>query len=347
MPINNIVLIIVNALRKSNLGCYSYPFGTSPNIDKLANQSLVFGNARAVSNKTDPCFTSIITGLYPAQHGITHHANEIKDNELTNIDKFVFIQELMKTKGYRTYGFDFLGRWHKRGYNYYMGLDKKRRMRFIETFRKMFNIKPGSLLQRLLERTPLYNFFLRLLFSHQSPPYKPADELVDTVLKTFIPGKNYSMLHFWDTHIPYWPPKRYIKPADYSNYFSNTDLQLSEIRKNIHAPLRRFFFDCMMNQYTTVNDVLQAYDGEIRFVDDNIGRLIKNFDMSKTLMIITADHGESLVEDSIYFTHDGFADCVMDIPLIMWYPGCKHKRIDKKVDSTHIFNMIMTGGKKW
>ncbi|MCK4649198.1 sulfatase-like hydrolase/transferase [bacterium] len=63
--IKNIVLIMVDALRARNLGCYGYLVNTSPNIDKFAESFIVFNNAYACCANTDPAFTSIADRLYP------------------------------------------------------------------------------------------------------------------------------------------------------------------------------------------------------------------------------------------------------------------------------------------
>jgi arylsulfatase A-like enzyme len=55
----NIIVIIVDALRVKNLGCYSYDKPISPNIDKLANDCVVFENAFSTTNTTDPSLTTI------------------------------------------------------------------------------------------------------------------------------------------------------------------------------------------------------------------------------------------------------------------------------------------------
>lgn len=345
--IKNIILVVCDALRKSNLNCYGYPVETSPNISKLAEQSVVFDNAWTVSNKTDPAFTSIETGKLPNDHGIIHHANNIKPEELKRIDKLPTIAKELKKQGFDTFGLDFLGRWHKQGFDYYMGINerKKSATRAIEGIRELFHIKPGSFVQNVLEKTPMYNLLLGMLFRNRETPYKPAKQLTDeavqiTEVQQAEGRPTFLFIHYWDTHIPYWPPKSYIRHTDYRNLYSNIDLRLSEIRKSIRAPLRRFFFDCMMAGNRNVNDVINQYDGEIRYIDDNFGRLIDALDMNETLLIFTADHGESLVEDNIFFTHDGFNECVMRVPLIVWFPGCGHKRIDRHVDITYIKGMI-------
>jgi len=69
----NILLITVDALRPDHLGCYGYPKPTSPNIDALAKDGVVFEHAMAPKGSTWPSLASILTGLYPVTHGVRYN----------------------------------------------------------------------------------------------------------------------------------------------------------------------------------------------------------------------------------------------------------------------------------
>jgi arylsulfatase A-like enzyme len=66
----NILLISMDTLRADHLGCYGYEQQTSPNIDRLAERSVVFERAVSQSAWTRPAHASMLTGLYPVEHGI-------------------------------------------------------------------------------------------------------------------------------------------------------------------------------------------------------------------------------------------------------------------------------------
>ena len=65
----NIILITVDSLRADHLSCYGYQRNTTPNIDKLANNSTLFKKHMTVYPKTTPSAVSMMTGLYPHSHG--------------------------------------------------------------------------------------------------------------------------------------------------------------------------------------------------------------------------------------------------------------------------------------
>jgi arylsulfatase A-like enzyme len=66
----NIVLITIDTLRADHLGCYGYFRDTSPTMDALAKESVVFEQAYAAMATTLPSHTSMLTARYPLEHGI-------------------------------------------------------------------------------------------------------------------------------------------------------------------------------------------------------------------------------------------------------------------------------------
>lgn len=65
----NIVLWIADSLRPDHLGVYGCLRNTSPNIDKLAEDGVVFENAFVQATWTRPSSGTLFTGMYPAVHG--------------------------------------------------------------------------------------------------------------------------------------------------------------------------------------------------------------------------------------------------------------------------------------
>ncbi|MCP4633464.1 MAG: sulfatase [candidate division Zixibacteria bacterium] len=94
----NVFLIVVDTLRYDHLGCYGYPRNTSPNIDLLSRESVVFNNAYSQAGWTYPSFASIMTSLYPKDHNVTDWNYKI-DTSLTTI------AEVLDESGYETYAY--------------------------------------------------------------------------------------------------------------------------------------------------------------------------------------------------------------------------------------------------
>jgi arylsulfatase A-like enzyme len=67
-PRPNVLLVLVDTLRVDKLGCYGDAPGLTPNVDRLAAESVLFENASAHAPWTLPAVASLLTALHPAQH---------------------------------------------------------------------------------------------------------------------------------------------------------------------------------------------------------------------------------------------------------------------------------------
>ena len=66
----NVLIILEDALRPRNMGCYGYRKPTSPNCDRLAAEGVRFETCVAVSAHTFPPIVSLLTGQTPFTHGL-------------------------------------------------------------------------------------------------------------------------------------------------------------------------------------------------------------------------------------------------------------------------------------
>ena len=76
----NIILITMDTTRADHLSCYGYHKKTTPNLDALAEESVIFTNAYATSPWTLPSHASIFTGMYPAKHGSHYDWKTMQSN---------------------------------------------------------------------------------------------------------------------------------------------------------------------------------------------------------------------------------------------------------------------------
>ena len=66
----NLLVVLVDTLRADHLGLYGYDRPTSPRLDALAAEAVVFENAIAQSSWTKPAVATLLTGLSPLAHGV-------------------------------------------------------------------------------------------------------------------------------------------------------------------------------------------------------------------------------------------------------------------------------------
>lgn len=93
-----VILISLDTVRQDHLSLYGYPRPTSPRLEALAKQSVVFSNAMVQAPYTLPSHMTMLTGLHPRAHNVRYSADALSENIKT-------VTEVMKGGGYRTAGF--------------------------------------------------------------------------------------------------------------------------------------------------------------------------------------------------------------------------------------------------
>jgi len=94
----NLLLVSIDTLRPDHLGCYGYAGAQTPVLDGLARSGLRFTQATTVVPLTLPAHCSLLTGTFPAHHGVRDNGGFYLGEEQT-------LAEVLRAKGYRTGGF--------------------------------------------------------------------------------------------------------------------------------------------------------------------------------------------------------------------------------------------------
>ncbi len=93
--LKNVIIISVDTLRADHLGCYGYPLNTSPTIDALSRDGILFSNCYTLTPLTSPSFSTMMTALPPHKHGA-------KRNGLGIYKKIKTLPYYLQRYGYRT-----------------------------------------------------------------------------------------------------------------------------------------------------------------------------------------------------------------------------------------------------
>lgn len=155
-------------------------------------------------------------------------------------------------------------------------------------------------------------------------------------LEKISAGTFFAWVHYYDPHGDYAPPPPYdaMYPvgADYEPVPPQKNMNLSP-----HIKAKPVDPDV----------IIPRYKGEISFLDEQIGAVIgfleKKKLTGKTLIIVVADHGESMTEKGIYFCHAGMYNPVLHIPLVMSMPGTLpgKVRVNSVVSGLDIFPTVL------
>jgi choline-sulfatase len=269
----NILLLTCDALRADHLGAYGYPRPTSPNIDAFAREATVFANAVGQSAWTGPGIVSLLTGQYPAVHGMdTRH--KVPDRFLQTV------LEDLGARGFRPAAFQATGDLYGN-----LGLGEEDQMRFTlpELLRRMRD-EPFVIWHHLRNSHLPYNAGaeLRALFHRPEVPPLPADHLTLLTGSAVIPAGSVR----WDAA---------EQPA-----------------------------------------IVDLYDAAVRQNDDDVGAALAALRelglWDNTLVVLTADHAEELLEHGqvghASTTQAGtLFEEVLRLPLIIRVPGTPGGRV--------------------
>lgn len=297
----NVLLITVDTLRADRLGCYGYERNTTPRIDELAEEAVLFENAYSHAPFTAPSHAALFSSLQNQGHGVTYWGEKMRDEVRTYAERF-------RDAGWRTGAF----------YN----------MPILDTC----NVQQG---------------FEELQLRY----YEPADDTVDAFVawaeERAAAGESFaSWMHLWDVHRPYgfrdwdtdyladrvdreerkfaYEEDRFGEPTDLRVGRTNNFYGLTETKRS-----RTWTVDGEEKQLTEddLRYIADRYDGGVWYADQALGelfdRLRANGLLEKTLVVLTSDHGETLLErDSCFFHHDSFLfEETLKIPMVIRFPG--------------------------
>ena len=92
---HNVILYVIDTLRADHLGCYGYARDTSPRLDALAREAVLFEDAQAQASWTRPAVASLLTGVTPLRHGAVRLRSALGDHVPT-------LAEILRAKGWAT-----------------------------------------------------------------------------------------------------------------------------------------------------------------------------------------------------------------------------------------------------
>ncbi len=100
-----VVLVTLDTTRADHLGCYGYPRPTTPFIDSLAREGVLFENAYSAISLTAPSHATLFTGLHPDQHLLWRNGDSLPAPDAPEAGRFAMLAERMAACGYATAAF--------------------------------------------------------------------------------------------------------------------------------------------------------------------------------------------------------------------------------------------------
>lgn len=292
----NLIWFVVDTLRADHLSCYGYFRKTSPNIDRLAEEGVLFENSYASAIATGPAFTSLFTGLAAINHGFYLTPWNVPNAPLLD-DRIPTLPELIQAGGdYTTAAFDNLMNF------------RSHMKQFVRGFEFYINVT----------RSPAW-------LHHQVI----ADEVNHRLLPWLEQHKEeqfFAFVHYWDPHTPYNMPDKFRGKFDRNK----SDLVTKKAPDGYeYAPGWG-----LADNLPAGDDKhsIDLYDDEVFYADYSIGLVRERLQelglLEETVLIVTSDHGEDLDLHGLW-GHGTVHNTTIFVPLIIRDP--KHLPRGKRV----------------
>lgn len=293
----NVVVVMMETLRPDHLGCYGYGRPTSPNIDGLAAEGVLFENAFAQSSQSLISAASVLTGLYPPSHGVAR-ADQSLDPSLPTL------AGELKARGYKTAAFT-AGFFLNRGFGLDSGFETYDDSRDFGT---LADVLPAAL--KWLKRNDKEKFFLLVHGYDAHAPYRAPKRWLKKFAAPYAGPLS-------GVKLDYDLADRVWKDAVYEDY---------RLQKRV-APFGKADLDY----------IEARYDGAVAYADAQVGKLLKRLDSrglrENTVVIFLATAGEALMEHGTVISsfHGGLYDEGIRVPLVVRAPGAAPARVKTAV----------------
>lgn len=316
-PRRAVFLIVVDTLRADRLSSYGYAANSTVNISSLADRGVLFENAQANASWTVPSMGSLMTSLYPGELGLVEKpaapGEQFEWNERREQIRYTLtlstttLAEVFTNNGFHTAGFV-----NQPALNNRDG--------FVQGFDDWFYPAGSDSVIRRNPRVPLLD---DALTRKRTTLWDDVDRTDSALVGSFekwlssAPTEDlFVWVHLLSPHKPYAPPPEFAtgrRAASTRGLDVNSD----------------------------------NYDGEVRYTDHLVGRLLRAIDahvgLNHSIVILTSDHGEEFGEHGMADHGHSLHREVVHVPLIISAPGLPGgKRVDSPVRLIDVFPTILS-----
>jgi arylsulfatase A-like enzyme len=349
----NVILVTIDTLRADHLGAYGSRSVRTPHLDRLAREGVLFEHAYSQSHITVPSHISILSALPVVEHGVAANDQPVARAVVT-------LPALLRQAGYHTAAFVsavHLGPRRAAGQLVASALET---FEFPERASKPRRAEEtNARLFRWLRGRCGGPFFAWVHYWDPHMPYLPPAPYDVEYYRDDPRAERFTSLvgvrHPW-YHLDLDGFRRHLarEAKGVRALKHEFDLRTQQVRRlvlypvgahaydpdgsrRLHARLHELgdvirphvpFRPGLADWLTGVRDVrfpLAQYAGEVSYTDAQVGALRAEIERlgirERTVLLVTADHGEVLGEHGIWFEHLGLHDPSVRVPLIVWAPG--------------------------
>jgi arylsulfatase A-like enzyme len=326
----NVIVVILDSLRKDHVGCYGETGIQTPNLDKFARKSVRFTKAFPESLPTLPVRRALYTGLrtFPNRRYVPRKGDNVlipgweplPENQRT-------ISEIVNREGYLTALYSSVLHMFKPAMNYHRGFDCWTWIRGQEADRYMAPLRgsiedPQNLPCDLMFGCVGHSLH-RCLPNMQGWttekdwfPARTFNSAAQWLERNYDTENFFLMIDEFDPHEPWTPPKPYL-----DQYFNTVNY---DGRRIINTYSGQFPFRAGELEFTKA-----LYAGEVTFLDTCLGfffEKVTQLDLwENTVIVLLSDHGHPIMEHGILhkLPHNLYPE-LMDLVFLLYHPHKEH-----------------------
>lgn len=290
----NILLVVLDCARPDHFSCYGYGRETTPFVDQLAREGVRVQTAVSTAPWTLPAHASLFTGLFPTTHGAS-------DDSRFLARRHRLLPEYLREAGYRTAMFC-TNPWVSPQTGFDRGVD------LFHT-----QLPRGRLAARA-------TFLAHKAVDRLRGRDDSGARRTNLALQEWIGASRrpfFAFVHYNEPHLRYHPPAPYDRMFLAGRW---TKERVQRVNQDCNAYIAG---TARMNQEDFAI-LTGLYDGELRYADSRLAEIAEFLrhrgDWDRTLMIVTADHGENLGEHGMMSHKFVLYDTLIRIPLVLRCP---------------------------
>jgi arylsulfatase A-like enzyme len=313
----SVYIIVMDALSAEYMGCYGDTTDASPNVDRFAQESVLFESAYSQSASTVPSTASLMTGTRATTHRLSSRTKLRRD--------LPTMAEILSDAGFKRSGF--IGNPHAGAAA--LGLD-----RGFDPCVQVYAL-PKLQETRPLEETS--NF--RVAW--------PGDinEQVIAALPGFKKKGQFAYIHYLQPHKPYDPPAKYVER------FDPDKAGACKCGGQSWMKLHEKFVEANRTGHVSSTDLahlMAQYRATLSYVDQAFGELVRELKKAglydDALIILSSDHGDAFFDHHRFGHNVHLYDDMVRIPLIVKFPRSdeiKPRRLRSLVETVDVMPTVL------
>ncbi|MCC6484732.1 MAG: sulfatase [Armatimonadetes bacterium] len=281
----NLLLIAIDSLRRDHMSLHGYHRLTTPHIDSYSELGTVFAKCFSPHIPTTPAYSSMLTGMdaFGTDVVALRHEGPLGSHVRT-------MPEVLEEQGYNTVCVGFSGNPASRGFQKYLD------------FSGWGSFNAG-----------------------RSPKAENLNEVALPELRR-LAGEDkpfFLFLRHMDPHSPYLPPRPFERMFYAGDECDPDNRSLDPVYA--FKPFADYLSSWFPPGCTDAEYIIAQYDGAVAYMDACIQNIFAELEAlgieEETLVVINADHGETLYDHDCYFDHHGLYEPTLVVPLIFRFPG--------------------------